>query len=261
MDVLTEQLEYVRNLRQLEIYDSLAQYTSNEGYEVNKHLREDGRLRGDKEMDEKYQKIINDIDTAFLGVPPLWTSLTVYRSIDLLVTFSYKSEGFISTSIDVITGSANRPIKGFECCVIEITVAAGTKVLPLLEVSKYSYEKEVLLPRDGTLLFISETVKKVEGKDYIWIYAAYVPPNPKFKINNIREVSQSQLKSLTKIFTRKRILEIAKETKSYGDTFEDFKVSLRIEVATTASDMELLSGVSDTFINSIELEKYRKMFE
>lgn len=214
---MNEQLQYVRDLENLDIYNSLVLYTTEEGYNVNR------MLRGSEPLEPMYQKMIDDIDTAFLSVPPLQAPLTVYRSLHMYLNFTYASEGYLSTSTNVITYASNKPVKGAECCVIEITVPAGSKALPVFELSTVPHEKEILLPRGGSLLFVSESIKNVDDVDYLWLYATYAPHNPNFKVKNVRQITQKQLKALGKIFDEDRIQVIIDETKSFGDTFEDFK--------------------------------------
>jgi hypothetical protein len=46
------------------------------------------------------------------------------------------------------------------CCLLEIHVPAGTKVLPIWNLSKNPHEMEVLLPKGGHLAYVEHAMKR-----------------------------------------------------------------------------------------------------
>ena len=161
---MIEQINYVKNLDS-DIKDSLKWYTGDNYTDFNR------RLRYGKELtDEQYIHFVN-INFAFENVPPLETTITVYKGIIGKNVFSDKA--FISTS-----KYYDNTLKFAEtynnCCVMEITVSKGSKILPLQILTQYKDEKEILLDRNGTLISTGQYIKKVKGDpDMNVLYCTY----------------------------------------------------------------------------------------
>lgn len=132
-DPLSEQYKYVKMLDS-EVKLSLRRYTQEYYTNINKYLR--GHI---KRLDKEHQQIIDDIQDAFSDCTPLSDSIILYRG-------STRSElnpnSYLSTSLDWETAMR---FKRDDCCVYVITVSAGCKVLPLIDVSEHSHESEILL--------------------------------------------------------------------------------------------------------------------
>lgn len=86
----------------------------------------------------------------------------------------YSDRSFVSTSLSYEV--AKEKFAGEECCVVEITVSPGSKVLPLRTISEKPEEEEVLLDRDGIMMVTGNKL----GKDNMKIiYATYSPEESK----------------------------------------------------------------------------------
>jgi hypothetical protein len=250
---MEDQLNYVKHLSS-DIYNSLVKYTDQYGFTLNRQLRE-------HTITAESQKMIDDIDLAFLGVPVLQKSLTVYRSLDLYTNFTYRSESYLSTGLALTTLGVGQPTdKSVTCCVLEITIPSGCKVLPLTEISVHPHEQELLLPRDGSLLFISETIKTVENIQYNWIYCTFVTPTTPIDTYYIGERFKKELKIISNIFTEERIQEIMDESHDFNESFEEFMTSLRIEINSASKLMSLNGGIADTYIDSLDQSYYRDLY-
>lgn len=139
MNTLKTQSKFVKNLDK-NIINSLLQYTGTESYDINRALRHSLQLS------DKQQYIINNIDNAFSQIPAIISPITVYRGINS-DKFIPEILAYVSTSID--KDIAIRVGAGKECCLLEILVVPGSKVLPLKGISLFKNEKEILLPRTG----------------------------------------------------------------------------------------------------------------
>ena len=91
---------------------------------------------------------IDDLNRIINKAPALKKPMTVYRGVkdDFylkgLAGNVYKTNGFVSTSLDPIVGYK---FKGSDCCVKRITILPGTHVLPMMSTSQFLNEKEILL--------------------------------------------------------------------------------------------------------------------
>ncbi len=93
---------------------------------------------------------IRDLDAIFDQMPPLPADLVVYRGVHgkkYAAGKSIRDAGYVSTSVrrDIAQGFASKKKK---CCLQQIKVPAGTRVVPLIFVSRYYAEQEILLPRN-----------------------------------------------------------------------------------------------------------------
>jgi hypothetical protein len=94
-------------------------------------------------------RFILDVDTIFEKMPALPSALAVYRGTreDNLPRMradpSYVSTSLATEVADRFTDDATK------CCMARITVPPGDKAVPLLVVSRYWQEFEILLPRVG----------------------------------------------------------------------------------------------------------------
>lgn len=174
---------YMNNLS-VDEKDALLWYINNRENDIldilNRYTVDD--LSNDHPFDIiKYNfKIISKI---FMNAPILPESLIVYRTIKapnntesflnnngvVNMISKYSNKKFISTSLDFnvaksfLMGSNNG-------CVLKILVPAGTKILPLQDISRYPEEKEVLLNKDCELV-INELI---ENNDTIIVRCVYV---------------------------------------------------------------------------------------
>jgi hypothetical protein len=101
------------------------------------------------------QDYTKQFEKLFLKFPPLPIPLTVYRGVDQVDNFytlnSWK--GFTSTTLNpqIALGYIPPPK---ECCMLEITIPAGVRVLPILTMKTDGREiLEILLPNDSKILW------------------------------------------------------------------------------------------------------------
>jgi len=136
---MDEQLLYMRHL-DTDIKDALANYTGEAYMDLNK------RLRNGQTPTERQLRMIALIDEAFENVPPIQSAITVYRGIDS-AAFMPDLSSYVSTSTNEGIGYSNT---NSYCCLLQILVPAGSRILPLVGISNYPEEEEVLLPRTGS---------------------------------------------------------------------------------------------------------------
>jgi hypothetical protein len=136
---MRKQISYVNSLPE-NIRESLAWYTGGAFDTLNE------RLRKGKGLGSMQAEHLHRIDLAFSGAPALENPITVYKGKNSMSVYSDKA--FISTSVEY---DKALDFAGSKCCILEITVAPGSKVLPIFGLSRYQEEGEVLLDRDGEL--------------------------------------------------------------------------------------------------------------
>lgn len=142
--------KYVRNLSD-DIRESLEWYTGGHFDTLN------AVLRSEKSLTSIQQKHLDNINIAFAGAPPITSIITVYKGKDNLKVYSDKAFMSTTTSFDKSKDFADK-----HCCVLEITVSRGSKVLPLKSLSRYAEESEILLDRNG-ILFVTDQEVKSDG--------------------------------------------------------------------------------------------------
>ena len=180
---------YVDNLPE-NIKKSIIYYTNINSSDINTYLRYGkaiGRITGEyyeedednEEWTEKVKEYIANIDEAFLNAPPLEESITVYRGQKRKI---YDAKSYTSTSLDLKTALDPGFIsKENWCCMYVITVAPGSKILSVVNISHVSEENEIILDRGGAFFITNVEMKPydMEGKEqYLQtIYLTYLPPN------------------------------------------------------------------------------------
>ena len=68
-------------------------------------------------------------------------------TIDLLAAYG-------STTVDEKIALQFNNNKNFTCCLFEIHVPKGSRIIPLVTCSKHHHEMEVLLPRNGSYTIV-----------------------------------------------------------------------------------------------------------
>lgn len=193
--------------------------------------------------------MITDIDIIFKACPPLKYPILVYRTIDQHFAFDYKSEGYVSTSTTITTAGTTG-----NCCLLRITVPAGIKVLPLKKISTNPSENEILLPRDSSLQFSCESKEVIEDDEYIVIDMVLIPDYKSVNINYIGSETRINLNILDNIYTDTLINSLIKESKDLEEDYDQFVLSLRVDIANTVNKLKLLNGIESIFLEKI-LEK------
>jgi len=164
---LLRQQEYVLTLPE-NIKQSITWYTGGSYDEFNTALRS-GNIPKDKNHFE-------NISLAFQGVPPLTESITVYKGKKS--ESIYKTDkAFASTSINI---RGTRDFHGQKCCIMQILVSPGSKVLPLAPLSDHQREQEILLDRDANYALTGSDLKIIEDDfkvqfDIKFLFVTYLP--------------------------------------------------------------------------------------
>lgn len=185
-ELLTEQEKYIKSLDP-DIKASLRWYTGGDFDVFNESIRKDRALT------ERQSYNLNMLDKAFLYSPPIQSAITVYKGKSGSDLYSDKS--FVSTTVKY---KASLSFADDDCCVVQITVSPGSKVLPLRSVSREPYEEEVLLDRGGELTITGTTIND-DGMKII--FATY---NPK---NSIVVSDEKQIVKAEKVFDKDLIVE------------------------------------------------------
>jgi hypothetical protein len=133
--ILSVHSEFLKNLREFcpEIVDSLIEYT-NSSAQINTELRT-GILS------PPVRRIVENIDFIFDMVEPITKDVILYRGVN-------NRDHIISTNAFISTTHKKSLSYLFK---IMLTIPAGSKVLFIESISKYRWEKEVLVSRKGTM--------------------------------------------------------------------------------------------------------------
>lgn len=127
---------------------------------------------------------------------------------------------------------------------MQISVPAGSKLLPLELISRNPHEKEVLLPRNSVLTFINEYKGVVDDDEYLILRMSYAPPSNNINVKTVREITEHRLAILRKVFDEEGIEELM--------IFEDeFATELRVDVSTFTRRAKFIDGVDNIFIDEI----------
>lgn len=197
LSYLSPQLSYLNTLSEFQ-RKALIDYT--ESPAINKYLRDIDTLTRDFKLLKK------NLDYVFKYIPPLDHSITLYRGIKFSSRSDFNTElndfGFISTTYD--KPIAFEFLEDYQCCLLEITLEPGTKVIPLESFSKYPEEREILLP-PGKFSLIRSTNTTYFGKPITINKVRYIPEE---KIESqdqlLKYIRLVSLEINTNIFKRSR---------------------------------------------------------
>lgn len=143
-NILKLQIEYMKKLDKKTI-DALVYYTGN-GYILINNALNSGNVNS-----QKLKDYINLIDDAFKNAPPTTQSLILYRGIksQTKITKDFVNKAYVSTSSNKNTSLGFSGHQGYPCCFFEFTIPKGSRVLPLMFLSMFKGEMEILLARDS----------------------------------------------------------------------------------------------------------------
>lgn len=183
--MLQSQISFVNSLPD-QVKKSITWYTGGEYSEFNDSLRA-GKIPAEKRHFE-------NISLAFQGVPPLTTPITVYKGKRSDNVYRV-DKAFASTS-STIRGTQD--FRGGKCCILQITVPPGSKVLPLNLLSDIKSEDEILLDRNGEYTVTGSDIKIVTDdfnrqSDMKFIFVTYNPPGyiSVKKLEEVKDPGQS----------------------------------------------------------------------
>lgn len=121
-----------------------------------------------RSLDREQSEVIEKLDLAFQLMPPLPEPIHVWRGGRYNLDTMMESMGsFISTSYQKSRALEFVYTKTSEDTrlLLSITVPAGCKILPLETHSTHDYEREILLPRNGSFHVIAVSIEKFPKSD------------------------------------------------------------------------------------------------
>ena len=146
---MQEIYNYIETLPE-NIIQSLVWYTGDGYLFFNESLR--------KKMIPKEKNHFDNIQKAFLNCPTLKNSIIVYKGVKITDEKDmYKKDlAYVSTGTNY---ESTETFRGSKCCVLQITVSAGSKVLPVYLLSENESEDEILLDKGGNFIVKGSTMK------------------------------------------------------------------------------------------------------
>lgn len=164
---IISQIDWLESVNKKDI-EAMEEYTTAMGYDINIALRED------EELAKKRFQSINVLDNLFLEIPPINTSIKLWRSVDILFRESFADNAFISTTSDLFTIYKHLEKQSSNSIyILEITVCSGSKILPVASYSNSVNELEIVLERNGQFQFVNETINDQGQKFIHLIYSPY----------------------------------------------------------------------------------------
>lgn len=169
---------------------------------INTYLRNDIPLESinDESLisNEEVINTLNGLDMAMSKIPPLEKSITTYRGVYVGNSKVINDPAFISTTLD--KNYANGIVQqeyddlyrnsgNTKCCVLEIHVPAGSKVLPLFMFSEFPFQKEILLDRNGNFIKTGEYIKN----DVLHLTLVYLPGHSVILDNSVSDGKESNV--------------------------------------------------------------------
>lgn len=213
--ILEKQEEYVQHLDDT-IKESLTWYTQNNFKEFNKKLRRHGSVMSGKELNHR-----GNIDDTFENVFRLESPLTVYRGIhrdDFISEKEFSDKAFISTSLSYKI--ARKTFTAGMCCILQIIVSPGSKVLPLRLISNNPEEEEILLDRDGIMFCTMVSVV-----DNMKVFYITYSPKKSERVEDMKDLSNAEDKGRNDLIIEQLIKLLQKQQQEDEEEDPDFRVS------------------------------------
>ena len=190
-----------------EFMETISWYTLDGYKDFNKRLRQEKKL-----TDEQTHHLLI-FDRIFSLIDPITYPIVAYKGIK---DDKYESDkSFISTSIS--EKEAYEFTSG-NCCVIQLNISAGSKVLYIENVSEFGEEKEIILDRNGQILITGQEQLYPKTK----IYATYIP-QCSIGIHEIQSAEKAV--DLKEIADRIRSIFIPEEYELYEKS--DFELEIK----------------------------------
>jgi hypothetical protein len=217
---LKKQTDFIENKITEQERGALRDYIGYNYQEINNLLRS-----GSGEISDT----IALIDNVFNRVPPIEDPILVYRGIKqgLFVDDKMTDKAIVSTSLDKNVAFS---FSSGECCILNITLPKGSKVLPLFDKKTGSAENEILLKRDSKFITLRNYKLPFSNAPYNKIHydVVYVSPLDG-KIEDIRDMS---LDRATELLMKDVLMRLAnsipEDEKEFLDTRDDYYKILSI---------------------------------
>lgn len=159
IEFIREQTEFIKQLRDYQ-RDALLLYTTSMYSKINNYLQGDLHdIDGFEIM--IIQDTINIIDDIFSKAPKLKHNLTLFRGLDMpnIKDKRYKKpiplHGLQGKYKGYMSGSTRPAIASNfvrnDCCLLEVKIPKNTSVIYMSPISQFSFENEVLLPRNSII--------------------------------------------------------------------------------------------------------------
>ena len=221
--MLTKMESYITGLPDY-IKDSLEWYTGGNFDTLNEKLRKDSPLS------ELQQYHFDNIKEAFRNCPELSDHLVVYKGKSSRTVYSDKA--FVSTSLKY---EQSLKFSGKTCCVLEILVSPGSKVLPLYLISRYPEEQEILLDKEGSL-----TVTQTVNQGNMIVIKCVYTSNLSIKVEDETDFKYLEITRRFKEIVSEEELELYEEEDLPGVISE---VLTRLEIKHTKRDVEKIADL------------------
>lgn len=249
---IQKQIDWIDKNASYDDINNIEIYTSDTGYKINKELR----------YGQSPSKIIKGLDKIFNEIPAINTPIILYRTIDYDLGKEYKDLGFISTTYDLKT--IYEPIneyKELKCCILEITVPSGSKIIPVEKYSMNKHEREILLNRGSKMVVTNETIKG----GYKYLHMLYTPleiletDNLK-KVDSVNKKLERESQKLLK-YILDNLEYLYTETKELDGDFNDFLDSIKLDIDAYQVKTDILDMTKEYVLNSdvlnLEIKKYK----
>jgi hypothetical protein len=136
------------------------------------------------------------------------------------------------------------------CCILQITVSPGSKVLPLSSISNNPEEEEILLDRDG-IMFCT----MVNVVDNMKVFYITYSPKKSERVEDMKDLSNAEDKGRNDLIIEQLIILLQKQQEDDKEEDPDFSVSFDdgIEIRRI---YEMLAGAGKK-ISDKDLEKVK----
>jgi hypothetical protein len=209
--VFATQLEYLSDVDD-ELKEAIRLYTTSFYHDYNNSLRK-GYL-----LTPQQRQVHDALAAVFDDIPPLIQAVTLYRGIRSYLDLKMMTRHHISTTLNLANALS---FTTGSCCLLTISVPAGTRVFPLMTLSDEPGEYEVLLAPEATFVQVNKSrdaALKITVYDltYIPVYSQVLSPS---------QPQQGQGQRQERLFNRLVNLFDPDESEMY-DNIEDYLASL-----------------------------------
>jgi len=237
-ELLRNQMSFLSRIDE-KTKESLAWYTGGNFDDFNTSLRKN------KPLTTEQQHRLRDIDRLFTQIPATQYPITVYKGKNTKNVYEI-DKAFMSTSEDY---KSAKQFSGKDCCILQINVSAGSKVIPIKGISREPDEKEILLDRGGQMLV---TGSEIRGNMMV-IFTTYNPKHS-FTINDEKYITQTKkrfntnaiIDSIVTMFNSTDISDSDSDSDSDIDFSLDFDENLAKKMYKDLTGQEITKDILET---------------